>query len=472
MIDKAILAGADEPWEARVMVQAIWSRTALLPTGWADEVRLEHAHGSITRITTGSKPKAGDARSEIAVPGLCNLHSHAFQRGMAGLAESRGPSDDSFWTWREVMYRFLDRLTPDDLQAIATLAYAEMLESGFTRVGEFHYLHHGPDGRPYADIAELAGRIAAASEAAGIGLTLLPVFYAQGGFGGAPASDTQRRFLNTPDGFAKLVEASGHHLRSLPDANLGVAPHSLRAATPEQLARIVPLAGGGPIHIHIAEQVKEVDDCIAWSGQRPVEWLLNHMSVDANWCLVHATHMTELETDRLAASGAVAGLTPITEANLGDGIFPAVRFLRAGGVFGVGTDSNVLIDAAEELRLLEYGQRLAGRSRNVLSSSPRPSTGGSLFAGAIAGGARALGQDVAGLAEGGPADVVTLRADHPSLVGRRGDAILDGWIFGARSDVVDRVWRRGRLTVEGGRHVGADAIVGRYNSTLVRLLAA
>lgn len=454
------------------MVQAIWSQTALLSTGWADEVRLEHAHGLITRITTGAKPKAGDARLDIALPGLCNLHSHAFQRGMAGLAETRGPSDDSFWTWREVMYRFLDRLTPDDLQAIATLAYAEMLESGFTRVGEFHYLHHDPDGCAYADIAEMAGRIAAAAEITGIGLTLLPVFYAQGGFGGSPPSLAQRRFLNAPDRFEALIEASRHHLKSLPDANHGVAPHSLRAATPEQLARIVPLADGGPIHIHIAEQLKEVGECVAWSGQRPVEWLLSHAAVDANWCLIHATHMTDEETDRLAASGAVVGLTPITEANLGDGLFPAVRFLGAGGSFGVGTDSNVLIDAAEELRLLEYGQRLATRSRNLLSSPMRPSVGGSLFTKAISGGARALGQNLAGLSEGGSADVVALRSDHPSLVGRSGDAVLDGWIFGARGGVVDRVWRRGRLMVEDGRHVGKGGVIERYSATLNRLLRA
>jgi len=454
------------------MVQAVWSKLALLPAGWAQDVRIEHEGGVIARIAAQVQPQTGDARLDIVVPGLCNLHSHAFQRGMAGLAETRGPSDDSFWTWREVMYRFLDRLTPDDLQAIAALAYAEMLESGFTRVGEFHYLHHDPEGRAYADIAEMAGRIAAAAEATGIGLTLLPVFYAHGGFGGTPPSPAQRRFLNAADRFEALVEAGGRHLKSLPDANSGVAPHSLRAATPEQLARIVSLAKGGPIHIHIAEQVKEVADCVAWSGQRPVEWLLNHAPVDANWCLVHATHMTDEETDRLAASGAVAGLTPITEANLGDGLFPAVRFLNAGGVFGVGTDSNVLIDAGEELRLLEYGQRLAARSRNLLSSPQRPSTGGSLFTGALAGGARALGQDVAGLAEGGSADVVALRADHPSLIGRTGDAILDGWIFGGRSGVVDRVWRRGRLVVEGGRHLGREAVVARYNTTLTRLLTA
>ena len=453
-------------------MQGLWFQTALLPTGWADDVRILHAEGRIAGVEVGVAALPGDGRGGIGLPGLCNLHSHAFQRGMAGLAETRGPSDDSFWTWREVMYRFLDRLTPDDVEAIAALAYAEMLEAGFTRVGEFHYLHHDIDGSAYADPAELATRVAAAADASGIGLTLLPVFYAQGGFGGAPASPAQRRFLNDPDGFARLVEASRRVLHGLPDANLGVAPHSLRAATPRQLERILPLADGGPIHIHIAEQTKEVDDCLAWSGQRPVEWLLDHAPVDSRWCLVHATHMSDAETDRLAVSGAVAGLCPITEANLGDGVFPGARFLAAGGAFGVGSDSNVLIDAAEELRLLEYGQRLTSRARNVLASAGRTSTGATLFAGALRGGAQALGQAQAGLCEGAPADIVGLDADHPSLAGRSGDALLDGWIFAARAGAVDQVWRYGRKVVEGGRHLQKDAIAQRYRQTLAKVLSA
>ena len=270
---------------------------------------------------------------------------------------------------------------------------------------------------------------------------------------------------------ARLVEACRGHVSGLPDANLGVAPHSLRAVTSEQLARIIPLAAGGPIHIHIAEQTREVEDCVAWSGQRPVEWLLDHAEVDARWCLVHATHITEAETDRLAASGAVVGLCPITEANLGDGVFPAARFLAAGGAFGVGSDSNVLIDAAEELRLLEYGQRLGGRARNVLAGAGRASTGAALFAGALSGGATALGQGLAGLCEGARADIVALDAAHPSLIGRSGDALLDGWIFAARGGAVERVWRHGRKVVEAGRHLERDAIAQRYRPTLAKLLS-
>jgi len=453
-------------------MKALWFQTALLPPGWANGVRIEHLDGHITRIEVGAQPRPGDERGAVALPGLPNLHSHAFQRGMAGLAETRGPSDDSFWTWREVMYRFLDHLTPDDVEAIAALAYAEMLEAGFTRVGEFHYLHHDADGRAYADTAEMAGRIAAAAETTGIGLTLLPVFYAHGGFGGAPPSPAQRRFLNDVDSFARLVVACRGHLSGLPDANLGVAPHSLRAATPEQLTRIMPLAGDGPVHIHIAEQMREVHDCLAWSGRRPVDWLLDNTGVDARWCLVHATHMTETETVRLAVSGATAGLCPITEANLGDGVFPAARFLDEGGAFGIGSDSNVLIDAAEELRLLEYGPRLTRQARNVLAAQGRPSTGASLFDAVLSGGARALGQGPAGLVVGALADIVALDVEHPSMICRSGDALLDAWIFAARGGAVERVWRGGRKVVEGGRHVSKDAIARRYRQTLTKVLSA
>src|SRR5690606_11701310 len=293
--------------------------------------------------------------------GLPNLHSHTFQRGMAGLAETRGPSGDSFWTWRQVMYGFLGALTPEDVEAVAAYAFLEMLEGGFTAVAEFHYLHHGPDGAPYANLAEHCERIAAAAETTGIGLTLLPVFYAQGGFGAQPANEGQRRLLNDPERFAQLLEGARKAVASLPDARVGIAPHSLRAVTPESLAAVLPLAEGGPVHIHIAEQVKEVEDCLAWSGRRPVEWLLDNAPVDGRWCLIHATHLTDAEVGGIARSGAVAGLCPITEANLGDGIFAGVEFAGQGGLYGVGSDSNIEITAPGELRQLEYSQRLALR---------------------------------------------------------------------------------------------------------------
>jgi formiminoglutamate deiminase len=320
-------------------VKTLFCETALLPDGWASGVRLEIAAGRIGKVVRDCAPQPEDERIAIALPGVGNLHSHAFQRAMAGLTERRGQGDDSFWTWRTLMYRFVAGMTPDDVEAIAAQAYVEMLEAGFTRVGEFHYVHHAADGTPYGDIAEMAARIATAADRTGIGLTLLPVFYAHGGFGGVAPSTAQARFLNDSDRYARLIAESRTAVAGLPDAVVGIAPHSLRAVTPDELSAILPLAGDGPIHIHIAEQIKEVSDCVAWSGKRPVAWLLDAASVDRRWCLVHATHMTEDETVRLAGSGAVAGLCPITEANLGDGIFPAAAFRAAGGAFGVGSDT-------------------------------------------------------------------------------------------------------------------------------------
>lgn len=451
------------------MTHALWFRHALLPTGWADQVRLVVTDGLITNVEADTPPQPDDERHAIALPGLPNLHSHAFQRGMAGLAERRGPAADSFWTWREVMYRFAHRIGPDEMQAIATLAFMEMLEGGFTRVGEFHYLHHAPDGTPYADPAEMGTRLAAAADETGIALTLLPVLYHCGGFGGQPTGDGQRRFVTRPDLFGWLVSATRRAVASLPDAIVGVAPHSLRAVTPDSLALAISLAPDGPIHLHIAEQQREVVDCLAWSGQRPVDWLLTHMPLNAQWCLIHATHMDRCETQRLARSGAVAGLCPVTEANLGDGIFPAVDFLADGGAIGIGSDSNVLIDAAEELRLLEYGQRLTHQGRNLLTAG-EGSTGRRLFDAALTGGVRALGQRHAGLVAGAAADLVTLKADHPSLLVRQGDALLDGYIFAGQS-MVDGVWRRGRRVVSDGRHHARAVITARYAQTLGKILS-
>jgi formimidoylglutamate deiminase len=445
--------------------------SALLPSGWANDVKVVIAAGAIAEVTTSVAPAAGDECHEIALPGLASLHSHAFQRGMAGLAELRGDSTDTFWTWRETMYRFALAMTPDDVAAVATLLYVEMLEQGFTRVGEFHYLHHDRDGSHYADIGEMAARIAQAAETSGIALTLLPSFYAHGSFGGAAPHDGQRRFICSVDQFAELMSASRKAIASLPDANIGIAPHSLRAVTPEELAAITPLANGGPVHIHVAEQMKEVEDCLAWSGRRPVQWLLEHAPLDQRWCLIHATHTTNEEIAAFAKTGAVAGLCPITEASLGDGIFPAREFLDSGGAFGVGTDSNVLVGVADELRQLEYGQRLKHRQRNVLSGGAGRSTGRTLFDLTLAGGARALAQPNVGLTPGARADIVALDTAHPSLAGRARDAVIDGWIFAAGSGAIDCVWAGGDKVVEAGRHRLRQPARARFNASVRRLVA-
>ncbi|WP_380876859.1 formimidoylglutamate deiminase [Sphingomonas sp. DBB INV C78] len=444
--------------------------TALLPQGWHSDVRVSVADGTISAVHIGVAPEPSDERIAIGLPAMGNLHSHAFQRAMAGLTGLRGPGADSFWTWREWMYRFVAKLTPDDVEAIAALAYVEMVEAGYGRVGEFHYLHHDIGGHAFVDPAEMAVRIGAASQTAGIGLTLLPVFYAQGGFGGVPAGEGQTRFLTNPDSYTRLIEASRRAMAPLTGAIVGIAPHSLRAVTSDALAAVLPLADAHPIHIHIAEQVREVEDCVAWSGQRPVEWLFDHAPVDASWCLVHATHMTAEESARLAASGAVAGLCPVTEADLGDGLFPAVDYRKAGGAWGAGTDSNVAIDLADELRLLEYGQRLHHRGRNLLAEVDG-SVGRTLFVEALAGGTRALGAE-AGLVVDLPADWITLDADHPALVGRTGDAILDSFIFAAGRRLIDGVWLGGRRLVTGGVHHHRDVVTARYIAVMQRLLTA
>jgi formimidoylglutamate deiminase len=429
------------------------------------------ADGTIAKVTTGVAQGSRDERHQLAIPGIASLHSHAFQRGMAGLAESRGNVADTFWTWRETMYRFALEMTPDDTEAVATLLYVEMLEQGFTRVGEFHYLHHDHDGSPYADPAEMATHIVQAAEITGIGLTLLPSFYAHSSFGGAEPHAGQRRFICSIDQFARLTAAIRTAVRALPGANVGVAPHSLRAVTPDELAAMMLLTEAGPVHIHAAEQIKEVEDCIAWSGRRPIEWLLENAPVDQRWCIIHATHMTAAETASLARSGAVAGLCPVTEASLGDGIFPAREFLDAGGRFGVGTDSNVLIGVADELRQLEYGQRLKHRERNVLSGGPGVSTGRALFDATLAGGAQALAQPISGLQAGARADIVTLDTTHPSLAGRSRDTILDGWIFAAGRGAVADVWAGGNKVVEGGHHRLRRRARDTFSAAMRRLVA-
>jgi len=444
---------------------------ALLSHGWARNVGLDIEGGTIAAVHPDANAEGRERIAGIALPGLPNLHSHTFQRGMAGLAETRGPEGDSFWTWRQVMYRFLGSLTPDDVEAIAAFAMMEMLEGGFTSLAEFHYLHHDADGRAYADIAELSARIAAAAQETGMGLTLLPVFYAQGGFGGAAPTEGQRRFINHVEGYARLLDGARKAVVGLDDAVVGIAPHSLRAVTPESLREVLAMAGEGPVHIHIAEQVKEVEDCLAWSGQRPVAWLLDHAPVDRHWCLIHATHLDADEVKGIAGSNAVAGLCPITEANLGDGIFEGVDYLAAGGRFGVGSDSNIEISAPGELKQFEYSQRLRHRARNVLARHEGQSTGRALYDKALTGGAQALGRRIGAIAAGHRADLVVLDAGHPDLVAVSGDRWIDSYVFVTGKAAIDTVIVAGSPVVRGGRHVKHAAIRARYARVMARILA-
>ena len=440
-------------------MNSLFARDALLPTGWARDVLLQWDDtGCLCAVVPASAPPAGVAVAAGPVlPGMPNLHSHAFQRAFGGLTEFRGQAQDSFWTWRSLMYRFAAAITPQQLEAIATGLYVEMLEAGYTSVCEFHYLHHDLDGRPYADDAELSRCILRAAARAGIGLTLLPVLYQAAGFGGMPPGEDQRRFIRSTDSMLRLLE----QLRPLCDAQaarLGLAPHSLRAVPPENLAQA--LAGldaidpTAPIHIHIAEQMAEVEACEAWSGQRPVEWLLNHAPVNPRWCLVHATHMTAAESGRAARTGAVAGVCPTTEANLGDGIFEAAQWRAAGGRWGVGSDSHAAVNAAEELMMLEYSQRLKSRQRNVLAGPDHSFVATAMTLEAVAGGAQASGRNVAGLAVGQQADLVVLDAGHPLLQGLPSpDAMLSAHVFAShRRSAIVAVYVGGRTAVQDGRH--------------------
>ena len=426
---------------------------ALTPGGWLGDVLLEaDADGNLTSVTADAA--AGDAErlDGAVVPGVPNLHSHAFQFALAGRAERAGPGhgapggDDSFWTWREAMYGFLAALDPDGIEAIATRLYRAMLARGYTAVGEFHYVHHAPGGQPYADPAETSRRLLRAAETAGIGITLLPVYYEDGGFGGTPAGERQRRFLHDPDGFARLLQALAPEFAGRADRRLGIAPHSLRAARPDRLqaavAALDALDPTAPVHIHVAEQPKEVEDCLAWCGRRPVELLFDTVPVDRRWCLVHATHLSDGERRAIAGSGAVAGLCPTTEANLGDGLFPAGAYLADGGAIGIGSDSHVCIDPAEELRWLENGQRLVTGRRTVLADGPGASVGVGLLQRVCRGGAAALGRAVGAIEAGRRADFVVLADDtgdtpDPSM-------LVDRWIF-APAGV------RVAATVVGGR---------------------
>lgn len=431
------------------------------------------ADGSIARV--GGPADGATRLAGLVLSGIPNLHSHAFQRAMAGLAERAGPGGDSFWTWRDTMYRFLGILTPEDVEAIAAQLYAECLRHGFTTIGEFHYLHNAPDGRSYADPAEMSARLLAAAETTGIGVTLMPVLYQTAQFGGVPATEGQRRFVRTDDDFADLVSRVRTLTATNPNWRAGIAPHSLRAVEPPALARAVALRDAldptMPIHIHAAEQTKEVADCLAWSGKRPVEWLLDH-GAGPGWCLIHATHLTDEECRRLAGSGAIAGLCPATEANLGDGFFPIRDYVAHGGLFGVGTDSHVATSPVEELRWLEYGCRLQLRARNVVEPREGVSVGATLVGRALSGGAAALARPIGAIEAGRRADLIVLDTEHPALVGRPSDRWLDAFIFCGNDTPVRDVMVGGRIVVKDGVHHAAEPVRARFRATMRRLAAA
>lgn len=442
-------------------------KQALLSNGWADNVRISiDIKGTISNIETDVL----NANKGCLMPGMANLHSHAHQRAMSGLAERASSTDDSFWTWRKIMYQFLQTIKPEHLHAIASQLYVEMLKSGYTRVGEFQYLHHQPNGQHYENPAEMSLQTLDAANQTGLGITNLPTHYQFSGFGEQPLGQQQQRFVNNPEQFLRIVEA----LQASSNGNVvtGFAAHSLRAVSKEALNEVLSSLqqdGALPVHIHIAEQTKEIEDCLEWSGLRPVDYLLNNFKIDKNWCLVHATHMTKSETQAVANSGAVVGICPTTEANLGDGFFNAVEYLKANGQFGIGSDSHISISPTEELRWLEYGQRLLYQSRNVLTNSYEKHTGRTLFEKAAAGGAQACGHESGTIAIGKRADFIVLDTDHPLLCERNGDEILDSWIFSGNSNTVRDVYVGGKQVIKDGHHAHQSEITQRFKLTLKTL---
>lgn len=455
--------------------KTIFADMAWLPDGWAENVRIDiDDAGNIAAVEINQKPSDSGAYVKgHLMPGMINLHSHAHQRAMAGMSEFRASEaggEDSFWTWRVAMHAFAKVLTPEMLETIATQLYVEMVKAGFTSVCEFHYMHHDADGSAYAEPAEMSLALVRAGQTAGIGLTMLPVLYSQGGYLGKEPNEGQRRFICSPDQLLSIISRLQADAAEDPMLAVGVAPHSPRQASEDAIREVIGtlLKGdpGAPIHIHVAEQEKDVTESIDVTGQRPVEWTMNHFDVGPQWCLIHATHLTDQETDDLAASGAVAGLCPATEANLGDGIFPLGRYLNAGGVFGIGSDSHVSVSMVEELRWLEYGQRLIRRRRNVSAAGPGGSTASRLYAGALAGGAQVTGRSVGKIAVGKRADFIVLDPDNPTLVGKSGERLFDSAIFAGNANVIRDVWVGGVQRVDNARHVAESIAFEDFASVM------
>ena len=442
---------------------------ALLASGWARDVSIKvDINGNIDDIEVGIT----GAKKGCLIPGLANLHSHAHQRAMAGLAEKAGPNADSFWTWRKVMYQFLEQIQPHQLHAIASQLYLELLLAGYTRVAEFQYLHHNSKGTHYENIAEMSLQTLDAAQQVGIGITNLPVHYQYAGFGNQPISAQQARFYTKPDSYLRIFETLEKVTEDTPNANVGIAGHSLRATNKESFNDILNniAASNIPVHMHIAEQVKEVNDCVKWSGSRPVDYCLDNFNVNTNWCLVHATHMNESETTRLANSGAVAGICPSTEANLGDGFFNASQYLDAGGKLGIGSDSHISTSPVEELRWFEYGQRLLHKSRNQLSGSANLSTGRHLFGIAARGGAQACGIHSGTIKVGQRADFILLDTDHPILVNRSSDQLLDSWIFSGNTNSVSDVYVGGKHVISDCQHIHQERINQQFRIAMRELV--
>ena len=439
-------------------------KSALLSSGWTQNVAIDLDDQGIIAAISENHTQNGEWIDGYAMPGINNVHSHAFQRAMAGLAEYSTSRDDSFWTWRDIMYRFADKITAEDLEVIASQLYLEMLKVGYISVAEFHYLHWQGD-----DNLAMSQAILSSAKNVGIALCHLPVLYMASGFGGQPLSEGQKRFFHDVDGYLELHEKLSSQLSRAKDQHLGVAFHSLRAVPENALKKILAANLSGPKHIHIAEQLQEVNESVAWSGKRPVEWLYEHVEVDENWCLVHATHLAEHEISMIARSGAVVGLCPTTEANLGDGLFPLATYLQHGGALAIGSDSHISVSVSEELRLLEYGQRLKYCGRNIAASDIEIHTGTRLYNDCLRGGARASGFDNGAIEIGKRADLVVLDENSPLLVGTPGRSIIDRFIFSGNQNAVKHVMVAGEMLIKDYKHINEQQIMSDFASTMIKL---
>jgi len=450
----------------------LFAEHILLADGWQQQQVLTIEHGLITHIEAGNANQA-DVSKDYVIPGMVNCHSHAFQRAFAGFSEQGSNGQDSFWTWRQVMYQFLDKLSASDAELIATQLYIEMVKMGYTRVAEFHYLHHQIDGSNYQPLNTMANAIFEAAQTAGIGLTLLPVLYRFAGFGEQAPNIGQRRFINSVEQFNQLVSDCFSSAQQYTNCNVGIAPHSLRAVDKPSLlaavAHVRSLDNQAPIHIHIAEQQQEVNDCIGHYGQRPVQWLINNVQLDQHWCLIHATHITEQECSDLASSGAIAGICPTTEANLGDGVFPTAMFLQQQGVLAIGSDSHISVNPVEELRWLEYAQRLTKQQRAVLANQQQMSVGLNLWQRAAMGGAQATSSNTGVLAVGKQADLLVLDAEQCQLYAHQPKHLLDSMLFASRANWVQDVMINGQWVVEQGQHAQQTIAANEFRALLKRI---
>lgn len=470
--------------------QKLLLESVYLPSGWASDVAVEISDSGDFKSIAALEDLKEESRSAYqrisgcVIPGIPNCHSHANQRAMSGLGEkaeidpnTKGKTTDSFWTWRTVMYHYLEHIQPQYLYAIAQQLYLEMLKAGYTNVGEFQYLHHDQQGVAYSNPAEMTLQCMQGAWDLGIGFTALPVLYKYGGFGDENPTDGQNRFINDADEFCNLVGKLFEAMDGSENRNtsIGIAPHSLRAVSDVLLREVIDALAEkslAAIHVHIAEQTKEVDDCLAWSRERPVEWLFNRFDVDKNWCLIHATHMSDEETKNLALSGAVAGLCPTTEANLGDGFFELTDFTDQGGTWAIGSDSHISISPVEELRWLEYGQRLLYKHRNIMATPKSLHTGMALLEFVLRGGAQCSGRKIGSIEPGNRADFLVLDNHHPRLHGRCESSLIDSWIFSGNENPVRDVYVGGKKVIDNGHHIIEETIGSEFRRAIDELAKA